>query len=208
MIDGRCRKEPRPGFELQHLGAYARKHLFKVALGPAPQTPHALRLAGRARGIAHQRAHHLARGNGVGSIYQRGPFRCLRVGLCGGVINAIGLTQRGIRGDRDDRAPFKGGAQRVDQVTVDDHELRAAVVTNGAGLFCRSVPVLRHDDRAGHGRGAHNLELGQIVAHDQRHRHIRARPQMRQCRSTLRRALFKRLSCKLAIKIRNHRIRH
>ena len=88
-------------------------------------------------------------------------------------------------------APSVGNARPWRVLHVTTPALRAAVIANGAHLFGGGMPVQRDNDRSGLRRCAHDLKLGQIVAHDQGNRDVRTCAHRNQCRRALCCAYFK-----------------
>ena len=96
----------------------------------------------------------------------------------------------------------------VNQVTVNNHETRTAVVADRRHLVGCRVPVERHDHGAGLRCRTHDLQLLQIVAHDHRHRHIRARPEGNERTGAARRARIHRVRGNTLVEIRYNRHWH
>ena len=191
MIYRRCGKEPRPGFQAHHFIADPAQDVLKVLARPGPAPTHTFGHAGGTRSIPHHGAHRVAVCQRRLCIDKIAPFGDFRVCRCIRGCDAIGGAQGGAGGHGNDLAALQCRAQCCDQVAVDDYKLRAAVIADGAHLFGGGVPVQRDNDRSGLRRGAHDLKLGQIVAHDQCNRDVRPCAHRNQCRRALCCAYFK-----------------
>ena len=162
----------RPGQEaaraLDHAVDQRAQHLVDFVLACGGRlAPHALGMAGGARGVDHALR-----------LRHRRPFVRLLPGKPGLAIDracrhrrprgidAVGAEDFRRRREPDDRQTGRrAGAHGRQQVGVADERLGAAIVEDVGNLFRLEVPVDRHRIGAQHHGGEARLEEGDVVAH-------------------------------------------